>query len=147
MLLIVNQCFLMMLSRKIIVRKTLQTTNNFFLVKMQHHEVYIWMNQITKWKHTYNSCIRKFTLSDLKRNIWTWTGIQNSDFWHENQDSSNGRAPGWKSGGPRFESWLRFKFFSWDLIMWMKWNLYHQLGSQQESTQIIKMTWLVTARF
>ena len=32
--------------------------------------------------------------------------------WHENQDSSSGRAPGQKSGGPRFESRFCFKFFS-----------------------------------
>ena len=42
MLLIVHQCFLMMLSRKIIVRKaTLQTTNKFFLIERQsHHPTY-----------------------------------------------------------------------------------------------------------
>ena len=37
--------------------------------------------------------------------------------WHENQDSSSGRAPGWKSGGPMFESRFLIKFFSSDLII------------------------------
>ena len=31
--------------------------------------------------------------------------------WHESQDGSSGRAPGWKSGGPRLESRFWFKFF------------------------------------
>ena len=44
-----------------------------------------------------------------------WHPSQEGDLsmsWHENQDSSSGRAQGQKFVGPRFESWFRFEFFS-----------------------------------
>ena len=44
-----------------------------------------------------------------------WHPTQEGDLnmnWHENQDSSSGRAPVWKSGGPRFKSRFWFEFFS-----------------------------------
>ena len=47
--------------------------------------IWIWyLNQIIKWKQTCNLCLGKFTLSDLKRIIWNWTGIR----------TSSGIAPG-----------------------------------------------------
>ena len=33
-----------------------------------------------KWKQIYNLCLWKFTLSDFKKKIWTWTGTQTSRF-------------------------------------------------------------------
>ena len=33
-------------------------------------------NQIIKWKQTYNLYLWKYTLSDFKRNIWTWTEVR-----------------------------------------------------------------------
>ena len=36
-------------------------------------------NQTIKWKETYNLCLGKFTLSDLKRKIPIWTEIRTSD--------------------------------------------------------------------
>ena len=51
MLLIVHQCFLMMLSRKIIVRKaTLQTTNKFFaLIVTTKIELLIFRVVVAVW--------------------------------------------------------------------------------------------------
>ena len=42
---IVHQCFVITLSRKIIVRKrALQTTNKFFILMYEHHAYYLEMN-------------------------------------------------------------------------------------------------------
>ena len=39
----------------------------------------IYLDQIINWRKTHNLCLGKFTLSDLKRKIWTWTGIRTLD--------------------------------------------------------------------
>jgi hypothetical protein len=44
-------------------------------------------NQIIKWKQTYNLCLGKFTLSDLKRKTRAWTRIRTSLFsWNLDND-------------------------------------------------------------
>ena len=42
------------------------------------HSTFI-LNLFINWKQTRNLCLGKFTLSDLKRKIRTWTGIRTSD--------------------------------------------------------------------
>ena len=82
-------------------------------------------SNIINWKQTHNLCLAKFTLSDLKRKTQTWTGSRTSHLrifspalYRLSYPASHpGRAPGYKFGGPRFESRFRFEFFSWDLII------------------------------
>ena len=87
------------------------------------------VNQIINWKQTRNLCLRKFTLSYLRRKIWIWTGIRNSELrisrpvlYHLSYPGSHASSC---SNLPletdatltRFESRFWFKVFSWDLIM------------------------------
>ena len=43
------------------------------------YDIIIYIKSNYYWKQPYNLCLRKFKLSDLKRKIRTWTGIQTSD--------------------------------------------------------------------
>ena len=37
--------------------------------------------KIVKWKQTCNLCLWKYTLSDFKRKVWTWTRTSRSLVW------------------------------------------------------------------
>ena len=73
--------------------------------------ILISLNQIIKRKQTYNLCLGKFTLSDLKK-IEPEPGFEPRTSRPLDLRGSNSR-----SEGPSFESRFRFKIFSSNLII------------------------------